>query len=55
MEPLYKAEGVEKRWQQTWEAEGLYQADAGKRHDDTFVICVPPPNVTGSRCTWATR
>ena len=48
MEPLYKPEGVEERWQLAWEAEGLYRAGAGKRRDDTFVICVPPPNVTGS-------
>ncbi len=48
MEPLYRPEGVEERWQQAWEAEGLYRAGAGKRHDDTFVICVPPPNVTGA-------
>ena len=48
MEPLYKPEGVEERWQQTWEAEGLYRAGAGARHDKTFVICVPPPNVTGA-------
>ena len=48
MEPLYRPEGVEERWQQTWEAEGLYRAGAGKRRDETFVICVPPPNVTGA-------
>src|SRR5687768_2873901 len=48
MEPLYRPEGVEERWQQAWEAEGLYRAGAGKRHDETFVICVPPPNVTGA-------
>ena len=48
MEPLYRPEGVEERWQQAWEAEGLYRAGAGKRRDDTFVICVPPPNVTGA-------
>ncbi len=48
MEPLYKPEGVEERWQRTWEEEGLYSAGAGKRHDETFVICVPPPNVTGA-------
>jgi valyl-tRNA synthetase len=28
MEPLYKPEGVEERWQETWEAEGLYEAHA---------------------------
>src|SRR5687768_8229545 len=48
MEPLYKPEGVEERWQRTWEEEGLYRAGSGKRRDETFVICVPPPNVTGA-------
>ena len=48
MESLYKPEGVEERWQRTWEEEGLYRAGAGARSDETFVICVPPPNVTGA-------
>ena len=48
MEPLYRPEGVEERWQQAWEAEGLYRAGAGARRDETFVIAVPPPNVTGA-------
>ncbi len=48
MEPLYTPAGVEERWQRTWEDEGLYRAGAGKRRDETFVICVPPPNVTGA-------
>ena len=47
MESLYDPSGVERRWQETWEAEGLYAAGAGRRRADTFVICVPPPNVTG--------
>ena len=46
MEPLYKPEGVEERWQQTWEDEGLYEADA-ERGGPSFVIAHPPPNVTG--------
>jgi valyl-tRNA synthetase len=46
MEPLYKPEGVEGRWQETWEAEGLYEAHA-ERGGPTFVIAHPPPNVTG--------
>ena len=46
MEPLYKPEGVEERWQETWEAEGLYEAHA-ERGGETFVIAHPPPNVTG--------
>jgi valyl-tRNA synthetase len=48
MEPLYKPQGVEERWQRTWEDEGLYRAGAGARNDRAFVICVPPPNVTGA-------
>src|SRR5262245_16371467 len=43
----YEPHSVERRWQETWEAEGLYRAGAGARRGETFVICVPPPNVTG--------
>jgi valyl-tRNA synthetase len=46
MEPLYKPDGVEERWQRTWEDEGLYRADP-HTDDPTYVIAVPPPNVTG--------
>ena len=47
MEPLYRPDGAEQRWQRTWEEEGLYRAGAGRRGDDSYVICIPPPNVTG--------
>jgi valyl-tRNA synthetase len=48
MDTRYDPHGVERRWQETWEAEGLYGAGAGAGPDaETFVICVPPPNVTG--------
>ena len=47
MEPRYEPHDVERRWQETWEAEGLYRAGAGARRSESFVICVPPPNVTG--------
>ena len=43
----YEPHSVERRWQEAWEAEGLYKAGAGARRPETFVICVPPPNVTG--------
>jgi valyl-tRNA synthetase len=46
MEPLYRPEGVEERWQQTWEEEGHYRAHADAP-GETFVIAHPPPNVTG--------
>ena len=47
MEPLYKPAGVEERWQQTWEEEGLYAAEPGSGRQ-TFVVAHPPPNVTGA-------
>jgi valyl-tRNA synthetase len=46
MDPLYLPEGVEAHWQRTWEQEGLYRAEASDPRE-TFVICLPPPNVTG--------
>jgi valyl-tRNA synthetase len=48
MEQTYSPAGLEERWQRTWEEEGHYRAGAGARRDETFVICVPPPNVTGA-------
>ncbi len=47
MEPLYRPQGVEERWQRTWEAERLYYADP-EAPGRTYVIAVPPPNVTGA-------
>ena len=47
MEPLYKPEGVEARWQVAWEVEGHFAAGAGATREESYVICVPPPNVTG--------
>jgi valyl-tRNA synthetase len=47
MDPLYKPQGVEQRWQQTWEAEGLYDADPDAP-GETFVVMHPPPNISGS-------
>lgn len=44
---LYDPSGVEQRWQRAWEEGGLYAAGAGARRDESYVICVPPPNVTG--------
>jgi valyl-tRNA synthetase len=47
MEPLYKPQGIEERWQRTWEDEGLYDAEPGSGRE-TFVVAHPPPNVTGA-------
>jgi valyl-tRNA synthetase len=46
VEPLYSPEGVEERWQKTWEEEGLYNADPDPSRE-SFAIAHPPPNVTG--------
>jgi valyl-tRNA synthetase len=47
MDPLYKPQGVEQRWHQTWEEEGLYGADPDAP-GDAFVVMHPPPNISGS-------
>jgi valyl-tRNA synthetase len=46
MEPRYDPHGVEERWQQMWEQEGLYNAEADDPRPP-YTICFPPPNVTG--------
>ncbi len=46
MLPRYDPHGVEERWQATWEAEGLYNADPDPARVP-FVDAHPPPNVTG--------
>jgi valyl-tRNA synthetase len=46
MESLYRPEGVEERWQRTWEEEGHYNADPDPSRE-SFAIAHPPPNVTG--------
>jgi valyl-tRNA synthetase len=42
----YSPGGVEERWQRTWEEEGLYNAEPDTP-GESFVIALPPPNVTG--------
>ncbi len=46
MDTRYKPDGVETRWQQIWEEEGLYNADPDPARE-SFAIAHPPPNVTG--------
>src|SRR6059036_3137998 len=46
MATRYEPQGVEERWEQTWEQEGLYNADPDPTRE-SFVIAHPPPNVTG--------
>jgi valyl-tRNA synthetase len=46
VQPLYRPQGVEERWQRIWEEEGHYAAEPDPSRG-RFVICLPPPNVTG--------
>ncbi len=46
VDPLYKPDGVEERWQRVWEEEGHYAADPDPARPP-YVIALPPPNVTG--------
>jgi len=47
MDSLYRPQGVEERWQRTWEEERLFHADPASARP-SYVIAVPPPNVTGA-------
>src|SRR3954467_2703674 len=46
MDTLYDPNGVEERWQRTWEEEGHYNA-APDPSREPYVDAHPPPNVTG--------
>jgi valyl-tRNA synthetase len=41
-------EGLEDKWSERWEAEGLYRFDRTKRRDQIYAIDTPPPTVSGS-------
>jgi valyl-tRNA synthetase len=41
-------EGLEAKWQQRWDAEGVYRFDRSKSRDEIFSIDTPPPTVSGS-------
>ncbi|XP_068188324.1 valine--tRNA ligase, mitochondrial [Antennarius striatus] len=48
----YSPEYVESSWYEWWEKEGVFRPETqeGLPHavDQTFCLCIPPPNVTGS-------
>ncbi|KAM4539406.1 valine--tRNA ligase, mitochondrial isoform 2-T2 [Odontesthes bonariensis] len=48
--PSYSPDYVESSWYQWWEKEGFFSPDKHLPHrvDQTFSLCVPPPNVTGT-------
>ncbi len=42
----YSPEGIEKKWYEAWEKDGLFAPDETLKAEP-FVITLPPPNVTG--------
>ena len=41
-------EGLEEKWDASWEASGIYRFDASRPRDEVFSIDTPPPTVSGS-------
>jgi valyl-tRNA synthetase len=41
-------DGLEARWGQRWEADGIYRYDGSQPRERTFVVDTPPPTVSGS-------
>jgi valyl-tRNA synthetase len=41
-------EGLEAKWDGTWEAQGTYRFDRTKTRQDVYAIDTPPPTVSGS-------
>ena len=41
-------DGIEARWAERWEADGVYRFDRTPTRDDVFAIDTPPPTVSGS-------
>jgi valyl-tRNA synthetase len=41
-------DGLESKWGQRWEAQGIYRYDPSQPRDRTFVVDTPPPTVSGS-------
>ncbi len=44
----FDAAAVELRWDQEWEAGGLYRYDPSRPRGETFAVDTPPPTVSGS-------
>ena len=41
-------DGIEARWSERWEADGIYRFDRTAERADVFSIDTPPPTVSGS-------
>lgn len=47
MEDAYDPQAVEKYWDTWWNNNDFFHADIKSKNPKKFVICLPPPNVTG--------
>ena len=48
LEKHYRAADVEARWNRAWEEGGCFKPEAVSEGKGTFVVVIPPPNVTGA-------
>jgi len=41
-------EGIEAKWMERWEADGIFRFDRSKARDEIYAVDTPPPTVSGS-------
>src|SRR5215470_8190333 len=41
-------DGLEARWSERWDADGVYRFDRSKSRDEIYSVDTPPPTVSGS-------
>ncbi len=44
----FDAPEAEKRWDETWEKDGIHRYDPTRPRNETFAVDTPPPTVSGS-------
>jgi len=44
----FESQEAEKRWNEVWQASGIYHYDPSRGRQETFVVDTPPPTVSGS-------
>ncbi len=44
----FEAPSVEARWDEEWQANGVYHYDESRSREETFVVDTPPPTASGS-------
>jgi valyl-tRNA synthetase len=44
----FESAGAEQRWDEQWQASGIYHYDGTRPRQETFVVDTPPPTVSGS-------